>query len=83
MQHQSNSPIPVINRAWRRITVGVIATVVAYKAYVYYTRLEDDPRHNTRPGAFTGEYVQPVERKSKYEGAGNSYLGRKSGDRLS
>lgn len=44
----------------------------------------EGPQHHAPPGAFSGASgVKQVERKSKYEGAGNSALGRRSGDRFS
>lgn len=80
--HAAGSPYPSINRAWRRITAAVIVSAVSYKVYRSYTRY-DVAKPEVPPGAFTGSTgVEPVERKSKYQGAGNSYLGRRSGDKF-
>lgn len=80
--HAPGSYLPQVNRAWRRITVAVIFSAVTYKVYRNYTRMEG-PQHQNPPGAFSGATgVKQAERKSKYEGAGNSALGRRSGDRF-
>lgn len=80
--HAPTSPLPGINRAWRRITVAVIASAITYKVYRSYTRY-GGTNPEVPPGAFTGSTgVEPAERKSKYQGAGNSYLGRRSGDKF-
>lgn len=82
MNHAAGSPLPKINRAWRLITAAVITTAISYKVWRNYTRL-DGPDLRAPPGSFTGATgVEPVKRKSKFEGAGNSALGRGTGDRF-
>lgn len=82
--HAQGSPLPKINSAWRRIAFTFVTIAVGYKIYQQKTRYTDDPHQlrPTQPGAFVGEYADAVERKSKYEGAGCSALGRARGDRL-
>ncbi|PRT56038.1 hypothetical protein B9G98_03658 [Wickerhamiella sorbophila] len=82
--HAQGSPLPRINSAWRRIAFTFVSIAIAYKVYQEKNRYTDDPRQlrPTQPGAFVGDFADPVERKSKYEGAGSSALGRARGDRL-
>lgn len=82
MDHAAGSPIKTINRAIRRVTLVVIPCAIAYKVYSYYTYLEQGTAKQAAPGSFTGETVEAVQRKNEFEGAGDSYLGRKKGDRL-
>lgn len=83
-EHAKGSPLPKINSAWRRIAITFVTLVAGYKLYQTKYKYTDDPTklRPTQPGAFVGEYAEPVERKSKYEGAGSSALGRARGDRL-
>lgn len=73
--HAKGSPIARINRAWRYISVVGITALGLY----FFTG-KSEKASELPPGAFTGEVVQPVERKSKYEGAGNTYFGRQRSD---
>lgn len=68
--HATGSPIAKINKAWRYISVVGITALT-----LYFVLGKNQKASELPPGAFTGEVVQPVERKSKYEGAGNSYFG--------
>jgi len=75
--HAAGSPYPKVNRAWRRITLLVLTSGAAYKIWRNYSRL-DTEKPETYPGQFTGSSgVEQTERKSKYEGAGNSRMGRR------
>lgn len=69
--HATGSPIAKINKAWRYISVVGITALT-----LYFVMGKNEKASELPPGAFTGEVVQPVERKSKYEGAGNTYFGR-------
>lgn len=75
--HQAGSPYPKVNRAWRRIALAVLGSAAVYKVWRNYSRLDTD-MPETYPGQFTGSSgIEQAERKSKYEGAGNTALGRR------
>lgn len=81
--HKPGSPILRVNNAWRIIVVVAIGTAFSYKYYINQTRLSDNPKILEEPGAFRGGGdIEPAFRKSKYEGAGDSKLGRRPGNRF-
>ncbi|CAN6667879.1 hypothetical protein TRVA0_040S00100 [Trichomonascus vanleenenianus] len=72
-----------VNRGWAAITAVALSTILVSKLYLNNKKQDayDMDEEVIQPGAFTGEST--VQRKSPYEGAGNSYMGRKGGDRFS
>ncbi|GMM36107.1 hypothetical protein DASC09_034320 [Saccharomycopsis crataegensis] len=69
-----------------KLMVAGVATLLLVKTYVnskknkHFKKEQDDEKDAIRPGFPTAP--SGVTRKSEYEGAGNSYVTRKSGDKL-
>lgn len=75
MDAWTKSPIRKINRGWGFISVVALSMGFGIKMYRNSSRLDDVPVEDNKllpPGSFTGK--SDVERRSQYEGAGNSYM---------
>lgn len=75
MDAWTKSPIRRINRGWGYISVVALSIGFGIKVYRSRTRLQEEQVEDDKllpPGSFVGK--SEVERKSQFQGAGNSYL---------